>query len=139
MAEKRTKTHKPAVLFGKETVERLGYIDEYIFACEIKGGDHIRYSKPRRPKYHLVIIVLDGDIDLIINGEGYHFGKHSYINLPTWADIYEIKYNEAFHAMVTATDRSVIEDIFRNRNPFPPDFKFSIDIVSEEEFQTKKT
>ena len=29
--------------------------------------------------------------------------------------------------MVTATDKSVVEDIFRNRNPFPPDFKFRID------------
>ena len=127
MAEKRIKIPKPAVLFGKETVKRLGYIDEYIFACEIKGADHIRYSKPRRPKYHLVIIILEGDIDLIINGEGYHFGRQSYINLPTWADIYEIKYGEDFHAMITATDRSVIEDIFRNRNPFPPDFKLRID------------
>ena len=127
MAEKRTKSLKPAVIFGKDTVKRMGYIDEYIFACEIKGGDHIRYSKPRRPKYHLVIVVIEGDIEMIINGEQVHFGRHSYINLPTWADVYEIKYGEDFHAMVTATDRSVIEDIFRNRNPFPPDFRFSVD------------
>ena len=66
MAEKRAKTLKPAVIFGRDTVKKVGYIDEYIFACEIKGGDHIRYSKPRRPKYHLVIIVIDGSIDLII-------------------------------------------------------------------------
>ena len=127
MAEKRTKALKPAVIFGKDTVKRMGYIDEYIFACEIKGGDHIRYSKPRRPKYHLVIVILSGDIEMIINGEHFHFCKNSYINLPTWADIYEIKYGEDFHAMVTATDRSVVEDIFRNRNPFPPDFRFTID------------
>ena len=127
MAEKRTKALKPAVIFGKDTVKRMGYIDEYIFACEIKGGDHIRYSKPRRPKYHLVIVILSGDIEMIINGEHFRFGKNSYINLPTWADIYEIKYGEDFHAMVTATDRSVVEDIFRNRNPFPPDFRFTID------------
>ena len=127
MAEKRTKALKPAVIFGKDTVKRMGYIDEYIFACEIKGGDHIRYSKPRRPKYHLVIVILSGDIEMIINGEHFRFGKNSYINRPTWADIYEIKYGEDFHAMVTATDRSVVEDIFRNRNPFPPDFRFTID------------
>ena len=58
MAEKRPKGLKPAVLFGKDTVKRMGYIDEYIFACEIQGGEHIRYSRPRRPKYHLVIIVI---------------------------------------------------------------------------------
>ena len=121
------KNIKPAVLFGKNTVKRVGYIEGYIFACEIRGGDHIIYSKPRRPKYHLVIIVMEGDIDLIINGESIHFAKHSYINLPTWADIYEIRYGEDFHAMVTATDKSVVEDIFRNRNPFPPDFRFSLD------------
>ena len=126
MAEKRAKTLKPAVIFGRDTVKKVGYIDEYIFACEIKGGDHIRYSKPRRPKYHLVIIVIDGSIDLIINGEPHHFGRHSYINLPTWADVYEISYTDDFHAMVTETDNSVVEDIFRNRNPFPPDFRFSI-------------
>ena len=121
------KTIKPAVLFGQKTIERVGYIDGYIFACEIKGGDHIRYSPPRRPRYHLVIIVLQGDIDIVINGEKHHFEKNSYINLPTWADIYDIRYGEDFHAMVTATDRSVVEDIFRNRNPFPPDFKFRVD------------
>ena len=127
MGEKRTKTLKPAVLFGKDTVKKVGYIEDYIFACEIQGGDHIRYSRPRRPRYHLVIIVLKGEMEIIINGERMAFGKHSYINLPTWADIYEIRYGEDFHAMVTATDKSVVEDIFRNRNPFPPDFRFSMD------------
>lgn len=121
------KTVKPAILFGEKSVKKVGYIDDYIFACEIEGEDHILYSKPRRPKYHLVIIILKGHIDLIINGEKYHFKERCYINLPTWAEIYEIRYGEGFHAMVTATDRSVVDDIFRNRNPFPPDFKFSID------------
>lgn len=117
---------KPAVLFGEKTVARVGYIEGYIFACEIHGADHIRYSKPRRPKYHLVIVILEGSISLLINGERLTFNKHSYINLPTWVDIYEIEYGEEFHAMVTATDRNVIEDIFRNRNPFPQDFGFTI-------------
>ncbi len=127
MAEKKVKSLKPAVLFGKDTIKRMGYIDEYIFACEIKGGDHIIYSKPRRPKYHLVIVIIAGEIDMIINGGHVHFEKASYINLPTWAEISEIRYGEDFHAMITATDRTVIEDIFRNRNPFPLDFRFSID------------
>ena len=117
---------KPAVLFGEKTVTRVGYIEGYIFACEIHGADHIRYSKPRRPKYHLVIVILEGSRSLLINGERLTFNKHSYINLPTWVDIYEIEYGEDFHAMVTATDRNVIEDIFRNRNPFPQDFGFTI-------------
>ena len=125
--DKKHRNSKPAVLFGEKTVKRLGYIDDYIFACEIQGKDHIRYSKPRRPKYHLVIIVIEGEINIIINGERFRFGKQSYITLPIWSEIYEIEYGEDFHAMVTATDRSVIEDIFRNRNPFPPDFKFRID------------
>ena len=127
MGEKKAKGAKPAVLFGKNTVTRVGYIDEYIFACEIKGGDHIIYSKPRRPRYHLVIIIIKGSIDMIINGEEIHFEKGSYINLPTWAEIHEIRYDADFHAMVTATDRSLVEDIFRNRNPFPPDFRFTVE------------
>ena len=117
---------KPAVLFGEKTIKRVGYIEGYIFACEIQGSDHIIYSKPRRPKYHLVIIVLEGKISILINGERITFDKHSYITLPTWAEIYEIEYGEDFHAMVTATDRNVIEDIFRNRNPFPRDFSFTM-------------
>ncbi len=125
--EKRAKGIKPAILFGEKSVKKVGYIDDYIFACEIEGEDHISYSKPRRPKYHLVIIVLKGQIDLIINGESFRFKEHSYINLPTWAEISEIRYGKGFRAMVTATDRSVVEDIFRNRNPFPPDFKFRVD------------
>ena len=127
MSEKKSKAQKPAVLFGATNVTKVGYIDEYIFACEIKGEDHIVYSKPRRPKYHLVIIVLEGNIEIIINGEKFRFGKNTYINLPTWSDIYEIRYDKDFHAMATDTDRSVVEDIFRNRNPFPLDFKFRID------------
>ena len=105
---------------------RLEFLSVYIFACEIKGADHIVYTKPRRPKYHLVIVILDGSISMIVNGERLTFNKHSYLNLPTWVDIHEIEYGEDFHAMVTATERNVIEDIFRNRNPFPKDFGFSI-------------
>lgn len=142
MSEKRQKTTKPAVLFGEKSVKRVGYIDDYLFACEIAGQDHIRYSKPRRPKYHLVIIVLEGEIRMIINGEELRFGKNSYINLPTWVDIHEIEYGADFHAMATAADRTVVEDIFRNRNPFPADFMFRVDhslygeIMSKDDLNT---
>ena len=138
MSEKRQKSSRPAVIFGAKTVTRVGYIDNYIFACEIKGEDHIIYSKPRRTKYHLVIIILDGSISLIINGEEHTFGKDTYINLPTWADIYEIRYDKDFHAMVSATDKTIVEDIFRNRNPFPNDFQFRIDHGLGGEIMDKK-
>ena len=127
MSETRQRTAKPAVLFGAKNIVKVGYIDDYIFACEIKGEDHIVYPKPRKPKYHLVIIIIKGNIEIIINGEKCSFGENSYISLPTWSDIYEIRYDADFHAMVTATDRSVVEDIFQNRNPFPPDFRFNMD------------
>ena len=138
MSDKKSKTSKPAILFGSKNVTKVGYIDNYIFACEIKGEDHIIYSKPRKPKYHLVIIVLEGNIEIIINGKKFHFGKNTYINLPTWSDIYEIRYDKDFHAMATATDKSVVEDIFQNRNPFPPDFKFRIDHGIGGEMMDKK-
>ena len=137
MSEKRQKTTKHAVLFGEKSVKRVGYIDDYLFACEIAGQDHIRYSKPRRPKYHLVIIVLEGEIRMIINGEELRFGKNSYINLPTWVDIHEIEYGADFHAMATAADRTVVEDIFRNRNPFPADFMFRVDHSLDGEIMSK--
>ena len=127
MAKNSQNNTKPAVLFGEKSVKRVGYIEDFIFACEIEGEDHIIYSSPRRPKFHLVIIVLEGSIDLIINGKKLHFDKNTYVNLPTWAEIYEIDYGNGLHAMVTATDRTVIDDIFRNRNPFPPDFRFNMD------------
>ena len=127
MSEIKHKTSKPAVLFGLKNVTKVGYIEDYIFACEIKGEGHLTYNKPRRPKYHLVIIVLRGNMDLIVNGEKFTFRKNTYVNLPTWTDIYEIRYGKDFHAMATATDKSIVEDIFQNRNPFPPDFKFTID------------
>lgn len=127
MGEKKSRSSKPAVLFGEKNVTRVGYIDDYIFACEIKGEGHVSYSKPRRPKYHLVIVVFNGETELIVNGEKHRFGKGTYITLPTWADIYEIRYDKDFHAMAAATDRSVVDDIFQNRNPFPPDFRFNID------------
>ena len=127
MSETRQRTAKPAVLFGAKNIVKVGYIDDYIFACEIKGEDHIIYPKPRKPKYHLVIIIIKGNIEIIINGEKFSFGENSYISLPTWSDIYEIRYDKDFHAMATATDRSVVEDIFQNRNPFPPDFRFNMD------------
>ena len=127
MKIKKQKNAKPAILFGEKTAKRIGYIDNYIFACEIEGEDHIVYAKPRRPKYHLVIIVMEGYLNMVINGESYRFEKKAYINLPTWADIYEIEYGGGFRAMTTAADKSIIEDIFRNRNPFPVDFQFRID------------
>ena len=142
MSDKIQKTSKAAVLFGEKCVKRIGYIDGFLFACEIAGQDHIRYSRPRRPKYHLVIIVLEGEIRMIINGEEMRFGKNSYINLPMWVDIHEIEYGEDFHAMATAADRTVVEDIFRNRNPFPADFMFRVNhsldgvIVSKSDLNT---
>ena len=141
MKEIRQKINRPAILFGQKCVKSVGYIDDYIFACEIEGGDHIRYSKPRRPKYHLVILVLEGTLRIIINGKEYKYGKNTYTNLPVWADIYEIEYDSDFKALVTATDKTVIEDIFRNRNPFPPDFRLRIghsfggEIFSEKDVQ----
>ena len=144
MSETRGRNTKPAVIFGAKNITKVGYIDDYIFACEIKGEGHIVYSKPRRPKYHLVIIVLTGNIDIIINGEKFSFGPSTYISLPTWSDIYEIRYDKDFHAMATATDRSVVEDIFQNRNPFPPDFRFRIDhsmggeVIDPEDLRTLK-
>lgn len=141
MKQKQT---KPAVIFGAKNITRVGYIDDYIFACEIKGEDHIKYDPPRRPKYHLVIIVLEGNIEIIINGKRFRFSKNTYINLPTWSDIYEIRYDRDFHAMVTATDKSVAEDIFRNRNPFPQAFRFALDhnlggqIIDKKDVQTLK-
>ena len=110
MSEKRQKGLRPAVLFGQKNVKKVGYIDDYIFACEIEGEDHITYPKPRKPKYHLVIIVMEGYINMVINGEKFRFGKRTYINLPTWVDIYEIEYGGGFHAMTTATDKSVVWD-----------------------------
>ena len=91
MEDKTHNESKPAVIFGAKNVTRMGYIDDYIFACEIKGENHITYNPPRRPKYHLVIIVLEGNIEIIINGKRFNFGKNTYINLPTWVDIYEIE------------------------------------------------
>ena len=142
MNEKVSRKPRPAVIFGQKCVKNVGYIDDYIFACEIVGGDHIKYSKPRRPKYHLVIIVLEGTLRMIINGDEHSFEKNTYVNLPTWTDIYEIEYDESFHAMVTATDKTILEDIFRNRNPLPPDFRMRLNhsfggsIFSEEDVQT---
>ena len=142
MKETTAKSRRPAILFGEKCVKNVGYIDNYIFACEIEGGDHITYSKPRRPKYHLVILVLEGTLRIIVNGKEYKYGKNTYTNLPVWADIYEIEYNSGFRALVTATDKTVIEDIFRNRNPFPPDFRLRIghsfggEILSEKDIQT---
>lgn len=126
MKEKAIRQPRPAILFGQKCVKSAGYINDYIFACEIVGGDHIKYSKPRRPKYHLVILVLEGTLRIIINGKEHIFKKNTYVNLPTWADIYEIEYDENFKAMTTATDKAVVEDIFRNRNPLPPDFRMKL-------------
>ena len=44
MKEKRQKANKPAVIFGQKTVKKAGYIEGYIFACEIEGADHIVLS-----------------------------------------------------------------------------------------------
>lgn len=103
---------------------RYGRIDDFICAGEIRGGDHILYKKARKPKYHLMIIILEGTMRAIINGKEYLFTERTYVNLPIWTEISEIKYGEDFHAMFAATDHTILEDIFSNRNPFPHDFYF---------------
>lgn len=126
MNEKASRKQRPAIIFGQKCVKNAGYIDDYIFACEIVGGDHIKYSKPRRPKYHLVVLILEGKLRMIINSDEHSFGKNTYVNLPVWSDIYEIEYDDSFHAMAAATNKTVLEDIFRNRNPLPPDFRMRL-------------
>lgn len=103
---------------------RYGHIDDFICAGEIRGEDHILYKKARRPKYHLMIIILEGTMRAIVNGKEHAFHAHTYVNMPTWAEISEIQYDNDFHAMFAATDNTILDDIFRNRNPFPPDFYF---------------
>ena len=110
------KTAKPASIFGTKNVSKFGYIDEFLFAGEIKGGDHIVYKKARRPQYHLVIVILEGTMSTIINGKEYKFHGRSYMNMPTWSEIAEIQYSDDFHALVAATDNTILEDIFRNRS-----------------------
>lgn len=127
MSDKRQKASKVAVLFNEKCVTRLGFIDDFLFACEVKGANRLAYSKARKLKYHLTIMILDGTFRMLVNGEERVFGKHTYINLPVWCDIYSIEHGEDFHALVTASNRTVLEDIFRNRNPFPPDFRFRMD------------
>lgn len=61
-----------------------------------------------------------------------------------WSEIYSIEADSSFRAMATATNNVVIEDIFRNRNPFPPDFRFRMDhnlggdIISDADIKTFK-
>lgn len=142
MNEKYKRPAAPAILFGEKNVTRVGYIDGYIFACEIKGKGDVVYTKPRRPKYHLVIIVLEGKMNLVVNGQKLSFGSNTFINLPIWSEIYEIRYDKDFHAMATAADKNVVEDIFRNRNPFPTDFRlgfeysFGGDIIDRKDTMT---
>lgn len=142
MEDLRQKTARPAAIFGSKNISEFGYIDEFLFAGEIKGGDHIIYKKARRPGYHLVIIILEGTMSAIINGKEYKFRGGSYMNLPTWSEITEIEYDAEFHALVAATDNTILNDIFRNRNPFPPDFHFKMansiqgDILTESDINT---
>ncbi len=124
MNEHRQKTSRYATIFGGKNMARYGNIDDFICAGEIKGGEHIIYKKARRPKYHLMIIILEGTMRAIVNGKEHIFTEHMCVNLPTWTEISEIKYGEDFHAIFAATDNTIFEDIFRNRNPFPPDFYF---------------
>ena len=127
-----------------DKIKRIGAIDDYIIAFETKGRYSAVYTRPERPKFHLVIIVLQGTVEMIINGVSYTFHKNSYINLPVWSEIYSIEADSSFRAMATATNNVVIEDIFRNRNPFPPDFRFRMDhnlggdIMSDADIKTFK-
>lgn len=121
---------------------RYGRIDDFFCAGEIRGGDHITYRKARKPQYHLMIIIIEGTMSAIINGNEYIFAPHTYVNLPMWAEISEISYGDDFHAMFAATDHTILEDIFQNRNPFPHDFFFRMthtvkgDIMTEANIMT---
>lgn len=121
------KSDKHIVLFDEENIVNVGYINNFIFACEVKGRTNIRLSNARRPAYHLVMIILNGSLKIIANGKEFLFKKNSYVNLPIVLDIYSIETGPDFHAMLTATDHTVMEDIFHNRTPIPPNIKFKLD------------
>jgi hypothetical protein len=126
MSEKRQKSSRPAILFREKNVHKTGYIDDYIFAAEIKGEDHMIWSKPRKPKYHLVIIVIEGYLNMVINGEKFRFGKRTYVNLPTWSDIYEIEYGGGFHKEKYLPTQNYTKELIRYIAYNRPDVKFII-------------
>lgn len=120
------KSTEHIILFDEKNIVKVGYINKFIFAAEVQGANHIKLNHARQPAYHLFVIVLEGYMKMIANGKEFLFTKNSYINLPTVLEIYSLETSGDFHAMLTATDHSVMEDIFLNRTPIPPNIKFKL-------------
>ncbi|MGM9786938.1 MAG: helix-turn-helix domain-containing protein [Candidatus Cryptobacteroides sp.] len=142
MTKKVVEFNNPERLFGPEQMTRYGYIDKMIFACEMTGDRNVMYDNPLKPRNHIMYVILEGRMDIIVNGNEFSFGKNSFINMPVWSEVGGISYSKDFRALATAAEETIVKDIFQNRNPLPPDFKtligFSITSEALSEDETKK-
>lgn len=121
---------KEPILLKKENIIRYGYIDNFLYAEEIKGAAYKKFDRPFKAGRYMDIVIMNGRLRMLINGEEHMFQHHTLVNIPIWSDIWAIECSEDFHAMVAAADKSVILDIFRNRNPFPEPFKFRVHLAA---------
>ncbi len=114
--------------YFKNNIVRFGYLGGYMFACEIAGEGQISHKIPQKPLYHIIMVILSGNIEIVINGERKHYGSNLFLNIPLWYEISEFRFSKDFHAFTAGADKSVMLDIFRNRNPFPPSFRMQIHV-----------
>lgn len=140
MTRKEVEFNNPERLFGLKQMTRYGYIDKMIFACEMTGDRNVIYDKPLKPRNHIMYVILEGRMDIIVNGNEFSFGKNSFINMPVWSEIGGISYSKDFKALATAAEESIVKDIFQNRNPLPPNFKTLIGFsIASEEMSDEET
>lgn len=119
---------KNIIFFSRENIIKIGKIDNYIYGCEVQGPVRKSHSNPHTPKFYTAIIILKGTFKAIINGKEQFYEKNTYINIPDKTDITYIEFSNDFHGMLVAISPSIVDDIFRNRNPFPYTFRIKINV-----------
>ncbi len=122
---------KKSIFFDKRNIRKSGSWGNEIFAYEVFGKLHKKLPQPRKPEHNVSILIIEGSFSGMINGKKIKARKNTFLNLPVWTDIYEINFSENFQGLATAIHSNIIRDIFRNRNPFPPAFRFRFHTYNE--------
>lgn len=113
-------------IISNSQIIKANGIDDYMYACELKGGYSRIFKDPGIPEYHSQILIQRGALHYIFNGNEGKVQQGALINIPSWAQISYIRYSSDFMGMIISVNNSLVLDIFRNRNPFPPYLGFKV-------------
>lgn len=101
-------------------------IEGYISGGKLEGAYGRDFIAPVKLKMGSMILVTEGTLTFVINGQSVSYDRGSVIHIHTWSMINGIHSSRDFKGLIVMASDELMMDISRNRNPFPPYFIYRL-------------